>query len=296
MPDTPPAQEMIARSQILNAAASIGMVGSGADSASRIMGLLCNPKVTAREVAAVVGKEPALTARVLRVANSAYYGLSRSVSSIERALLLLGLDAIRGIAAAACLDRAVSHAGKRSPLDLRVLVRHSIATAIAAESIARARHAELSSDAFIAGLLHNLGTAVQLQIDPHGISQVVIERGAGSTADLRALERKHMSVGHEECAGVVFEEWRLPEALVAACRHHHDPLSSPKPQRTLVAVVHAGGNLALESGHTYPLEPAPPERNPLVGALAGVSDEEQDAIVGELPNRVADLSSGLLGG
>jgi len=85
------------RTQILRAAASLGVLGTGANSAPRIMAALCNPEVSPRQVAALVGKEPALYARVLRVANSPYYGQSRSITTIDRALVILGVDAVRGI-------------------------------------------------------------------------------------------------------------------------------------------------------------------------------------------------------
>ena len=282
------------RTQVLAAASAIGMVGSSGASAARIMGLLCNPQVTARDVAAVIGTEPALAARVLRVANSSYYGLSRTVSSIERALLLLGLDAIRGIAAAACLDRAVSHSGRHSIVDMRALVRHSIATAVASESVARVRHAALAADAFLAGLLHNLGTAVQLQMDRQGVAAMVAELATDPSVDIKALEARHAAVGHEECAGVVFDDWQLPEPLVAACRHHHDPMSAPQQHRTWVALVSMGSTMALESGHTYTLELMPVPRAAMLVALVGASEQDLDRLDSELPERVTDLSRGLL--
>ena len=90
---------------ILKSAASIGVIGSGAGTVPRLMAALCDPDVSAAVVEDLVGRDPVLSLRVLRVANSAFYGQSRSITRIERALQLLGLDAVRGIAAAACLDR-----------------------------------------------------------------------------------------------------------------------------------------------------------------------------------------------
>src|ERR1700722_11300307 len=127
----------IRQAQILKVAASLGFLHAGADSASRLMTILCTPQVSEREIAALIKREPAIYARVLRVANSAYYGQTRIISSIERALPLLGLDGVRGIAAASCLSQTVNSRMLGSPLDMKAFLDHSLATAVAAESLAR---------------------------------------------------------------------------------------------------------------------------------------------------------------
>src|ERR1700692_2204159 len=117
MESNPQTKPSVDRTQILRAAASLGVLGSGANSAPRIMGALCNPAVSPKQVAALVGREPALYARVLRVANSPYYGQSRSITTIDRALVILGTDAVRGIAAAACLDPRLRRRGEGCCVD-----------------------------------------------------------------------------------------------------------------------------------------------------------------------------------
>ena len=94
-------EEPVYRAQILKAAGSVGVLGGSALSGPRIMAALCDPEIQAREVCSLIAREPALCARVLRVANSAFYGHARSIATLERALALLGQDAVRGIAAAA---------------------------------------------------------------------------------------------------------------------------------------------------------------------------------------------------
>jgi HD-like signal output (HDOD) protein len=284
---------VIDRARILKVAGSIGVLGSGAHSAPRIMAALCDPDIDARQVATLIGREPALYARVLRVANSAFYGRSRSVTTIERALLLLGLDAVRGIAAAACLDRTVLRGGEHAALDLRAVVRHSQATAAAAESLARLQHRALASEAFIAGLLHNLGIAVQMHLDPAGIRAMVERRRHGDTRDMSVLEAEQACVGHEECVAVIFEEWRLPEPLIMSTRHHHDPLAAPEPYRELAALISLGGTLALANGSAYALDPAPVAPNPAALASLGLSDEMLADVAATLPERIAQLKQAL---
>ena len=282
------------RAQILRAAASLGVLGTGANGAPRIMAALCNPEVGSREVAALVGKEPALYARVLRVANSPYYGQSRSITTIDRALVVLGVDAVRGIAAAACLDRSLPRRGEDSVVDMKSLIQHSIATAASAESLARIRRPALAAEAFIAGLLHNLGIVVQLQLDPPGIRTMIKLREAGDIRDMRALESDCAAIGHEECVGVIFEAWQLPESLIAAARDHHDPMGAAQPHRELAALINLGANLGLAGGSTFGLEPSQVARNAPAMASLELDDDHLDGIAVDMPARVAALRSALM--
>jgi HD-like signal output (HDOD) protein len=215
------------RAEILKAASRIGILSGGAQSGPGIMAALCHPEVSATQIAALMAKEPSLYARVLRVANSAYYGHARSITTVERALVLLGLEAVCGIAAAACLDRTLARAGKDELVNMEALMRHRHATAVAADSLARINQPELASEAFIAGLLHNLGIVVQIRLDTRGIKAMLDLRRNRDIRDIRELESAQAVVRHEECAAVIFEAWQLPESLIAATCHHHDPMMAP---------------------------------------------------------------------
>lgn len=284
------------RAMILKAAASLGLLGSDPNGSPRIMAALCNPQVEAREVAALIGREPALYARVLRVANSPFYGQSRSITTLDRALVVLGLEAVRGIAAAACLDRSFPKNRQHALVDRRDIVRHSLATASAAESLARIRCPALASEAFIAGLLHNLGVVVQMSIDPAGIQAIVALRAAADQREMRTLESEQTFVGHEDCIAAIFETWNLPESLVAAIHGHHDPAAVISAHAPLAALINLGANLGLATGHTFTLETALSPRNPFAMSCLGLDDTELDRVAQELPARVDELNKALFDG
>ncbi len=286
----------IDRAQILKAASSLGVLGEGPHSAPRIMAALCNPDTGTGEIADLVGREPALYARVLRVANSPYYGQMRSIRSVERAVVVLGRDAVRGIAAAACLDRTVPRIQKQSLVDMRAVLHHSLASAAAAEALARLRQEDLASDAFIAGLLHNLGIIVQVYLDTPGIQAMIALRAAGDRRSMRALESEHSNVGHEECIGVIFEEWQLPDCLIAAARAHHDPMGAPDAYRSLASLTNLGATLGLASGSVFTLEPEALDRNVAAMGCLGLDDGHLNGIAELLPERVAELRKALLDG
>jgi HD-like signal output (HDOD) protein len=290
----PAARAPVDRTQILKAAASIGVLGAASQLGPRLMALLCNSSVTAGQIAAVIANEPAIYARVLRVANSPYYGQTRSITSVKRALAVLGLDAVRGIAAAACLDRMIARGSDGVPIDMRSLVAHSLATAAAAEALARIAEPSLAAEAFIAGLLHNLGIAVQIHLDTPGVRAMIQARSLDALRDLRTLESERVLIGHEECGGVIFEAWQLPPSLVAAVRYHHDPMAAPEAHRALAALVNLGSTLALSCGVTFALEPTPVERNAAAVALLRLREDELDRVQAGLPGRVTELHAALL--
>jgi len=282
----------IDRTLILKTAASSGALG--AVDAQRIMKALCNPEIRANQVAALVGGDPALSLRVLRVANSAYYQQPRSITSIERALAVLGTDSMRGIAAAACLDRIALRSNKNAVVDMQALVRHSQATAAAAESLAMIRHPALASEAFVAGLLHNLGIAVQLILDPSGVKSMAESLKVDPTTDIRSLEALLVAVGHEECSAVIFEAWELPESLIAVARHHHDPIAAPHAHRDLTALIDLSATVARSAGFTFTLEPAPSVCKSSSMTQLGLTQDEVAAVTDSLQERIAILTRALL--
>lgn len=289
------AESDAAAEAILEAARSIGTLTAGAWAAPRILAMLCNPLVGAEEVGRVIGHEPGLAARVLRVANSAFYGLTRSVSTVDRAVVVLGLDAVRGVAAAACLERTLPAAGADSALEPDALLRHSIAVAAAAEALGRIRHRALAGEAFIAGLLHDFGLMVQLRLDPAGMHAMLRLLRSEPGAEVRFIEQQRIKIGHERCAAVVFEAWNLPESLVESVRHHHAPLAAADAHRPLAALVHAADQLALAAGIHFALEPAPHPVAPAVMDFLGLCESDFAAISAALPERAATLQRALAG-
>jgi len=176
---------------------------------------------------------------------------------------------------------------------MQVVARHSLTTAVAAEALAKIARRPMVSEAFIAGLLHNLGIAIQVHLDPRGIDAMVDANRDGPACGIRVLESKHAIAGHEECLAVVFEAWQMPASLVAAAGNHHAPMDAPESHRDLTALVNLGANLGLAIGPCHSLEPAPLERHLPAMLWLGLTDEHLDDVAAQLPARVAELCSAL---
>ena len=277
---------------ILEAAAALCMAEAGTSSPARLISLLCDERLNAGDLAVKIEAHPVLSARVLQVANSPYYGQVRSVATIKRALQLLGINAVRGIAAAAFIDQVIPRRVATLP-DTQSLLRHSLATAIACEMLATRVHPLLAPDAFIAGLLHNLGTVVQASLDPAGTAAIIAARASDPHGAIRSLEQQHCQLHHEVCGAVLFDAWQLPDSLVNVAMHHHEPNDAPDSQRQLVGLVWAGANLALSCANTFSLEPAVAGLDYAKMLALGLRKHDIDAAATELPERVELLSRAL---
>jgi HD-like signal output (HDOD) protein len=277
----------ITEADIVRAATSLGVIGGGAHTAHRILATLCDASLDARQIADVIQREPGLAARVLKVANSAFYGSSRNIGTLDRALMLLGLDAVRGIAAAACLDRSVARRSPQADYRPQALALHSVASAFAAESLTKQSGRAVPAEAFMASLLHAFGVPVQERLDSPGVVKLMGALAADENATAAELEARLVEVSHARCAEVIFENWHLPQSIVMAVRHYADPAGAPGPARDLTTLVHLGVQLALQAGFNYPLEPRPLRvpREPLLRNM-GVKEEAIAPIVAGLAERV----------
>jgi HD-like signal output (HDOD) protein len=135
---------------------------------------------------------------------------------------------------------------------------------------------------------------VQIHLDPSGIREMIDARRVDATRDIRLLESERAAVGHEECVGIIFDAWQLPDSLVAAGRHHHDPMAAPEAHRELAALVNLGANLALACGSTFTLEPAPVEPHGPAMTQLGLAEEQLNRVAAELPKRIAELRGAVL--
>ena len=277
----------ISDADIVRAATSLGVIGGDTHAAHRILAALCDSTLDSRQVAEIIQREPGLSARVLKVANSAFYGSSRNIATVDRALVLLGLDAVRGIAAAACLDRSVARRSPKAAISPQALTYHCVASAFAAEALTRRSGRSGPAEAFMAALLHDFGVPVQERLDSPGVVKLMEALQVQPSAEPAALEISLVEVSHTRCAEVVFQQWNLPPAIVQAVRHHDDPAQAAGPARELTTLVHLGVQCALEAGFTHPLEPRQMRipREPLLRSL-GLDEEAIGPIVAGLSERV----------
>lgn len=176
-----------------------------------------NPDSDARAVERVIVNDPAISAKILRVANSAFFGFSRRVSTIAEAVRVLGFTNVQGI----LISVGAFDAFRTERLRLFDFWTHSIATATAARFLSASLPCS-GDEAFMAGLLHDIGKLI-FAVQAEATYQQVLALRRGSPMTSLEAERTLFEFTHPEVGQVVAERWDLPARYIVAIAHHHDP-------------------------------------------------------------------------
>ncbi len=252
-------------------------------SLDRILALAGDAEAGVRELSDAIRIDPAITARVLRLANSAYFGFSRQVESVDEAVMVVGFRNVRNLAA--CAAVAPLFGDGAEGVDLLALWRHSCGVAEAARLVAARQKAD-DGCAYVGGLLHDLGQVALCEALGDEYGQLVA-KSPRQGADLAAHERRLLGADHAWAGAELCERWRLSARVVAAIRGHHVWNGDPHGNAARVALAE---KLAEREGFGDPLdvpgEAAPPDallrvlklRSGDVEALADQLRERREAV------------------
>jgi len=219
--------------------------------ALKIMNLADNPDSTAEDVKQVIESDPALSTRVLKVVNSSFYGFSRQISSIHHAVVLLGLTAVKNIAIAASLNKVFRGERICPEFDARDLWTHSIAVASGARSLAVQTGLSLPDEAFLAGLIHDVGIIVELQSCRKQFVEIIAHLSDDQNLTFLKAEEQTLGATHESFGAALCRKWKFPVNLEYVAGFHHCPMELQDAQRTLPAIVHVADVMAARIGVGY---------------------------------------------
>jgi putative nucleotidyltransferase with HDIG domain len=211
-----------------------------------------DPKSSAQQLHKIVSHDPALATRILKVVNSAFYGLPGQIGSIERAIVLLGLNGIKNIAVAASLGQLFRGAKLCDGFTAKDLWTHCIAVGVTARDLARNLRLDLPDEAFLAGLIHDVGILISLQTYPEKLREVC-EAVKASRGDFCELERQVIGLDHQQLGMGLAEQWKFPRACQLVAGYHHQPQALADQSRYLVSIVHVADTLCCQSKHGFNL-------------------------------------------
>ncbi len=200
-----------------------------------------NPLTGMSDLVRIIRTDPPLTAKILRVANSAFYGMSRRIESLNMALVVLGMREISNLVTCIAVLRALPLQTKDG-FDRESFWEHSAGTGEIARVITAKLHLRLHGVEFTAGLLHNVGQIVLLQHFPKPFLEAIRKSKAEKVPAIQT-ERELIGVDHTEIGAWLAESWSLPPAIVESIRFHHEPQLAPE-NRSLTSVVHLAGLFA----------------------------------------------------
>lgn len=260
----------------------------------KIIQIVENPDSTAQDLHKLISNDPALCARILKVVNSAFYGLPGQIASINRAIVLLGLNAVKNIAIAASLSK-MFRGGQISPnFNAKDLWNHSIAVGSAVKLLAEKLRSGLPDEAFLAGLIHDLGIIVQMQTLRQQLIDAVEKHEKQNISFLEA-ELAVFGVTHQDFGLALCEKWKFPRSFSLVAGYHHRPLELDPAQRGLASLVYVGDILAARANLGYAGTVASLEINPQVMNELKLSQSLIDEVLAALPEAY-EIASAVMAG
>lgn len=241
VPETTPAPISL-KSQVL---ASVKDLPPMPQVAYKAREILADDDSSFSDLARVIEADQAIAARVLKIANSPYYGSGGKITSLQQGAVFLGMKTLEELLTLACASSVLSSDLDGYGLEAGALWQHSLAAAACARGIAKRVDPKLKNDAFSAGLIHDCGKLVLAKYIGERSGKFEQFLAEGNRSFLEA-ERHILGFSHAEIGSEICEMWNIPENLSAPTRLHHNP--SDAVGNTLVAIVHAADVIAQMSG------------------------------------------------
>lgn len=261
----------------------------------KIIELVEDPSSTAQDLHKIIQNDPALCSRILKVVNSAFYGLPRQIGSINRAIVLLGLNAVKNIAIAASLTKLFKGGDISENFSAKDLWIHSIATGACSKMLCDELRMGLPDEAFLGGLMHDIGIMVELQAMRRQLTEMFTEftiDGDGvPLVDMRELELKHLGASHEAFGRGLCESWKFPKSFGYIAGHHHDPLALADNTRRLACIVYVADRLAAKAGYGFRGDLMDLSADPAVLDAVGLTQEQIDRVLEGLPEVYEEVES-----
>ncbi|MCU0315722.1 MAG: HDOD domain-containing protein [Fimbriimonadaceae bacterium] len=215
--------------------------------ALKVMREVESPHSNASTIGNLLSVDQSLSVRVLRLANSAFYGLNRQVKDLNEAVVILGMKTVKNLAMVAATYPWMSRPVKGYNLGPRQMWCHAFGTAVGAQLVAKMSKACREDIAFTTGLLHDIGK-VALSVWVENKIQAISYYATREGIPFDAAERKILGFDHCQVGGYLGEKWNLPEEVVLAIKHHHDPDSLMPDVPPVVDCVHVGNYLTMAMG------------------------------------------------
>jgi len=254
---------------------------------------LSEKEPTPRQLADLIGADQGLTAKVLRLVNSAFYSLRSPIASLSHASSLLGTKTLKSMALSVSVMNLFQDPDGSDP---RAFWRHSVAAAIVAQKTGRVLLPQVEEDLYVAGLLHDAGVAILMENLQEDYAALLVQ-ARSTSRDLSDLEAEMFGTTHAEVGHVLASRWRLPPLVCECIRLHEEPddairVAAPGDLEKAVDIIRFADRWATRAGFdfihpgrnfTHPVLPLP--------AWAGIDVDDLRPTLDKLPREVADRES-----
>ncbi len=261
-----------------------GMPGA----ALKLLALIDDPAMRVSQIEEILRHDPGLTANVLRLANSAYFGIPSKIGSIRQAVILLGLKRLIQMVIATCVSAIMDKPVPGYDLPPGELWRHSIAVSVAAEGLVKELKVEAAEEIFTAALLHDVGKLVlgeYIKDDVKKIETAVSQGLSFEKAETHALGLNHADVGAQ-----ILARWSLPAEIINAVQWHHAPEQADQTS-TMLDIVHVANFMSIIIGIGIGRDGLQHKPSAAVTERLGLESRHLEKVASQTMQWVAELSA-----
>ncbi|MGD2185220.1 MAG: HDOD domain-containing protein [Desulfobacterales bacterium] len=256
--------------------------------AAKLLPLLDNPDSTASEIEGILKYDPGLTANILKLTNSAYFGIPTRVSSVKQAIVMLGWKRLLQVVMTICMSPLMKKTIPGYDLPGGALWQHSVAVSVASEILVKALKIPDADEVFTAALLHDVGKLILGGFVKEDLKQIETMVMKGISFDV--AESMVLGTNHAEIGGKILHNWSFPAELVNAVQWHHDPESCEK-SCILSDIVHVANTLGLMTGFGKVEEKLAIEPFSAVADRLGLKADDLEAMARQTSAGVKKMSS-----
>lgn len=250
---------------------------------AKMLDLVDNPKTSAGSLSSLIMQDQVLTARILKLANSSFYAFPRQISTVKLALVVLGFEAVKEMALSLSVLNSFKGENNKN-FDTSQFWHHSLAVGACSRMLARGANHRLAGEAFVAGLLHDIGKLVLNQYLPEEFAEIQ-DRIWERNQPCEEAEQAVLGVTHAEVGAWLAERWNLPVTLVEAIRWHDHPEACPRnPELSLLVYLsdYLAARCALGRSGSKGVESLPPAVEGMARTLFSLTPESLEAHRAEL--------------
>ncbi len=263
------------------------------DVASTILNMINDPEVSFKRVAEEISKDQAITTNILKLCNSAFFSKGKEISSIDRAIVTLGLKEIKDLVIIAVTKAILNKEIIGYDLAKGDLWIHGLAVAILSKKIALQKNMKgLSDIVFTGGIIHDVGKTV-LALYVQRTFKEILKMVESAGIPFQEAEKEIMGFDHQEIGERILMKWNFPDILKAIVRFHHQPDKAPDEFKSVASIVHIANIICLMAGIGIGSDGLYHDLNSFALTTLNLSEQELETLYSEIPemmNQVKEIT------
>lgn len=250
---------------------------------SKIINMVNDPEINFKLVADELSKDQAITTDILRICNSAYYSQGKEITSVDRAIVTLGIKEVKDIVVVSTTKLVLNKPILGYDLEKGELWKHNLIVAMLAKKIAvMKKQRPLADVVFTGGIIHDVGKTI-LALYVANTFKEILATTQEKQIPFSVAEHEVMGFDHQEIGEKILEKWQFPEVLRAIVRYHHQPDLAPKQFQMQVSIVHIANTIALMAGIGIGSDGLYHELSENAVKTVGMTQDELEQLFGNVP-------------